>query len=435
MKFWIGLGLSGLILAVFVSMFRSGGGDSFSEPRRDVGSELSQSFGNKPRKEGGARLPEILRKHQPSMETVPQGEKETVSVGEEFMEVDRRLDQLLALLQRGDFEQSEVTDVFLSSLKEFSGDERREFLSKAGTLLAIEGPELLWDILPNLTMARERQVLIGSAIDVMLAKNPAEAAGWVDGLSEGGGRGTASELLARRWAQQDLDGARAWVGGLPPGSSDAVKATEGLVWSWMQEDPSAVVEYAQTLEDPIVQGRAFEKAAKILAVEDPAAAAAWAAEFPQDEQRRELVDYSLYRWAKEDPEAARAWVEAAEDNEVQVGASHALVRAWADTDPAGATQWVMDHRNDLDGDLPLLNASRQWADQDPVSAAAWLADLDDPMTQGRVMDNITRVIANRGGEALDEWIREIHDPALRARANQVIEQVAAPPALLTGPGQ
>jgi hypothetical protein len=95
----------------------------------------------------------------------------------------------------------------------------------------------------------------------------------------------------------------------------------------------------------------------------------------------------------------------------------------------------MDHRNDLDGDLPLLNASRQWADQDPVSAAAWLADLDDPMTQGRVMDNITRVIANRGGEALDEWIREIHDPALRARANQVIEQVAAPPALLTGPGQ
>jgi hypothetical protein len=51
------------------------------------------------------------------------------------------------------------------------------------------------------------------------------------------------------------------------------------------------------------------------------------------------------------------------------------------------------------------------------------------------MDNITRVIANRGGEALDEWIREIHDPALRARANQVIEQVAAPPALLTGPGQ
>jgi hypothetical protein len=53
MKFWIGLGLSGLILAVFVSMFRSGGGDSFSEPRRDVGSELSQSFGNKPRKEGG----------------------------------------------------------------------------------------------------------------------------------------------------------------------------------------------------------------------------------------------------------------------------------------------------------------------------------------------------------------------------------------------
>jgi hypothetical protein len=435
MKFWIGLGLSGLILAVVVSIFRLGQGDSSSEKRRDPGSELSRLSGDKSRKEEGTRLPEILRRNQPSKEAVSQGGGATTPIGEEFLEVDRRLDQLSVLLQQGDIEPSEVTEFFLSSLREFSGEERREFLSEAGTLLAIEGPEILWEILPNLTMARERQVLIGSAIDVMLTKNPVEAAGWVDGLNEGSGRGTASEMLARRWARKDLDGARGWVSDLPPGSTDAVKATEGLVWSWMQEDPNAVVEYAQSLEDPIVQGRAFEKAAKILAVDDPAAAAMWAAEFPEGEQRRELVDYSLYRWAKKDPEGARTWVEAVEDSDVQVGASHALVRAWADTDPAAATQWVMDHRNDLEGDLPLMNASRQWADQDPVATAAWLANLDDPLTQGRVMDNITRVIANRGGEALDEWIGEIQDPALRARANQVIEQVAVTPSLLTGSGQ
>ena len=332
------------------------------------------------------------------------------------------LEQLRESLASDRSGKTSVEALVASALEELSGHERREYLRAMSRVVAEVDIALLDPILFQMGSIRDRNVVLREVVDSLRKQDPYSAVDWVMSLGENSGRGSAAEMLGRLWAGNDVQAAKAWVESLTPGSVELVKANEGLVWSWMQQDPGAVVDYANSMTDPVAQSRAHEKAAKVLAIQDPVAAVEWADGFPDDRQRRELVDYGVYRWAKEDPEAARSWVESATDPASRAGATGALVRAWADSAPGEATQWVMENRDTFESELPLLQSSRAWAEAEPAAAAAWLQGLDDAGLQKRIFDSITRVRANQGGNELKGWMEQVEDPGLVERANRIAQQ-------------
>jgi hypothetical protein len=181
----------------------------------------------------------------------------------------------------------------------------------------------------------------------------------------------ASALISR-WAEEDIDGAVAWVRELPEEAFRAI-AWEHVATAWAGKDLPAVMEWLRSSLEGESKSAAIRAAAYEAARADPVAALQLAVDLPPDEQRDELLAHSVMQWMEANPDQAAEWVSRIPDEHLRTRLLEAVAVALAAQDPAAAAGFVS--RNIAPGDeqnRAAIVVAAQWIQTAPESASVWV---------------------------------------------------------------
>ena len=121
--------------------------------------------------------------------------------------------------------------------------------------------------------------------------------------------------------------------------------------------------------------------------EDPVAVVEWAERLPVEERNATLGDLA-YAWAGKDPEAAANWAEQLPKEERDATLSR-VSDSWTWKDPVGAANWA-ERLPEGDREMRLCQIARVWAHKDPMAAANWAGQ----MTGGEGRDKAFEAVAD-----------------------------------------
>ncbi len=135
---------------------------------------------------------------------------------------------------------------------------------------------------------------------------PEEGARWISSLETKEARREASEVVAARFAEEDLAGAQSWVRSLP--EDTRTEAAEGVVAVMAADDPRAAVAWLEKLgDDPDYDGAWVDLLQKGFKAE-PAVAMVSALRLANENWRERYTRDYLTRWMRQDETAAKQWV-------------------------------------------------------------------------------------------------------------------------------
>ena len=135
---------------------------------------------------------------------------------------------------------------------------------------------------------------------------PEEGARWISSLETKEARREASEVVAARFAEEDLSGAQSWVRSLP--EDTRTEAAEGVVAVMAADDPRAAVAWLEKLgDDPDYDGAWVDLLQKGFKAE-PAVAMVSALRLANENWRERYTRDYLTRWMRQDETAAKQWV-------------------------------------------------------------------------------------------------------------------------------
>lgn len=183
------------------------------------------------------------------------------------------------------------------------------------------------------------------------------------GLWAGGPPAEAFGLLAEAWARRDLEGAGAWVRGLPSGAEQET-ALLALGGEAAPREPRLAIELVRTMK--------FPEATEILVK----AAGAWTAT---------------------EPEAAAEWARSLEDPARREAVLAGIATAWADRDPYAAAKLVLDSIGE--GSIEensIVGIVQRLAFQDLTGARQWVAQFPEGRTRERAEAEVQRIAGRLG---------------------------------------
>jgi hypothetical protein len=108
------------------------------------------------------------------------------------------------------------------------------------------------------------------------------------------------------------------------------------------------------------------------AYNDPAAAAAWAKDFPDEASRSSAFQNIASTWGREDPAAAAEWLKTLAEGKSRDSAVRSYVSQISNYDPSTALAWAQTLSDDRMRQSSVENAARQWMQVDPNKATAWI---------------------------------------------------------------
>jgi hypothetical protein len=192
-----------------------------------------------------------------------------------------------------------------------------------------------------------------------------------------------------------------------------------LFSEWVREDPAAAARFAESIGAGALRDEAIRRAAQWWAVQDPARAEAWAAQLPDEEERKRALCDVCFQVAQQDGRQAVQLAEqhglgAKPDAVLENAVFVSLVETWAKQDFTGATAWVSERpageqRSQMFTRLALVQSETDpagaaqliveqipagpvqteaafgvlyhWAEHDPAGAAAWGELFPDPLRE------------------------------------------------------
>lgn len=130
---------------------------------------------------------------------------------------------------------------------------------------------------------------------------------------------------------------------------------------------------------------------------DPAAAAAWTSQIPENSARRAALEQVAIAWANTDPTAATTWIKGLSEGEGKHAATLAFAYETAGAEPVAALDLTSalpatSSRNDL-----LVHAISQWAGADSTTAANWAMQVTDPLLRERLLAAVAIASAEQDG--------------------------------------
>lgn len=179
-------------------------------------------------------------------------------------------------------------------------------------------------------------------------------------------------------------------------------AMQGAINGWWQKDPKAAETYVASLPDPSGRQEMAMSFANMLFRSDPAHARQWASQLPSVEARR-AADISIAQeWAQDDPQAAAQWATSLPADEG--GASVGLAaRIWAKENPTAAGNFL----NSLGGTMrdEAVAAFTSIVYEDPALALTWAATISDPSARQRSEDGVVSEWLKQNPAAARDWIQ------------------------------
>ncbi|MGA2051720.1 MAG: hypothetical protein ABSH19_00270, partial [Opitutales bacterium] len=206
----------------------------------------------------------------------------------------------------------------------------------------------------------------------------------------------AIPVLARNWAEQDVQGALAWAQALPA-------------------------------DNATVRNTALSSILNVWTLNDPVSAAAYIQTLTTDPSFSNLADEVLNSWGRSDPQAALTWVESLPPGPAQNQAMETALAQLANVNPQGA----LDAAGQLTGDAKdrvQANIFGTWSTEQPAEAAAALMNTNGTLFSGTTLNSVTATVAqnwlNQDPQAATQWINTLPPGAPRDNAvEQIISTV------------
>ncbi len=207
----------------------------------------------------------------------------------------------------------------------------------------------------NFASERGRGEAIEGIVNRLVARDPASAGVWLEGLPVGSVRERALEQVIKRWGEADPSGAMAWLEKLldSPGKKTALhKLTE----DWAKTDPPGAMAYAQTLSKGADQDNVVNQSLNVWAHANAPAAWEWVKSLPPSPFREQSLGTVISNWAVIDPAAASRYLTSLSDGETHANQSE----TWNRRSPKAEA---------------YEKVAREWGRADPTAAAAWLTQM------------------------------------------------------------
>ena len=208
-----------------------------------------------------------------------------------------------------------------------------------------------------------------------------------------------------------------------PGSNERELAARLLISRWVQEEPEAALNFANSNHGyEYVADDVFESLASV----DLQSALDRAKAIPEVNLRYMALRGVLSFMAESDPAAALALAQSLGDFPGNEPLASMIYRQWATTDPQGAALAAM--QNGMTGNgwnSPLAQVARAWASEDPMSAANWALSLTDPQAAARTISQVMREWARDDFNSAVNWVNSLptgpsYDAAAAALAYSMV---------------
>ncbi len=222
-------------------------------------------------------------------------------------------------------------------------------------------------------------------------------------------RAEALRPIMLEWAGINPHAALDWLAANAIGDAAAsMRASSGEVFKgWMETDAVAARAYAETvppgptknamhaalIADYSSRGRPAESAALFdqmtgpgrpklageiawaMARKDPAAAAAWAADLPADEEQAAAVTSIVESWSWTSPAAVLNWIAEFPEGELRDRAIGASINRFGSLDTGSSAEWVLQIGDPWKRALAAQQVFTFMRARDPAAAVAWLASV------------------------------------------------------------
>ncbi len=213
--------------------------------------------------------------------------------------------------------------------------------------------------------------LFASILAAMARTDPLAAADYIDALPPGALRRRAAQQALQSWAEQDPEGALAWLLNQP------ASLQMDMVWSIAHQFAQGGLQTALGMVDgfdsEVVRDQWISALIGQYAGEAPFEAADWINRFRDNPHYGEWLSTIAQQVAGSDPRAAIDMLAAITNREQYRMALNIVASQWAGYDPAAAARWVAGIA-DADGDL-IQSVAAQWYQYDPAAAERWVLGL------------------------------------------------------------
>jgi hypothetical protein len=208
-----------------------------------------------------------------------------------------------------------------------------------------------------------------------------------------------------------------------PGSNERELASRSLIARWIQDDPEAALNFANSNHGyEYVADDVFESLASV----DLQSALDRAKTIPEPNLRYMALRGVLSFMAESDPAGALALAQSLGDFPGNEPLASMIFRQWASVDPQAAALQAMQNGTLGNGwNSPLAQVARTWAGEDPMSAANWAISLSDPQAQSRTISQVMREWAREDINAAINWVNSLppgssYDAAAAALAYSMV---------------
>lgn len=310
-----------------------------------------------------------------------------------------------------------------SALRSLSSDRRPEALREVAVAMSRMPAAAALELLQELEDPKEREYLLGAAIEAVAEFDLRTAAEWAAQVKEPVLRASAHNLVGMRWAERDPAGASGWATGL--GDAARPHAMEGVMWGWFQQNPQDAFAWAAGMPDPGDRDPLFIKMAKLIAVRNPAQAAAWSLDFPSGAAQDQALHFSVFQWAESDLEGAVRWAGSLSPGPLRTEGELAIARSWSNLEPQGATSWAGAIADESNRTAALKITLAKWAEREPAAAAAWLGVHAQAPLSGEIFRSVTASLSVGAPELARRWVAATADPVWQAAGRKIISQGGA----------
>jgi hypothetical protein len=278
------------------------------------------------------------------------------------------------------------------------------------------------DKLLGLSDTQERRNLIAAFSSSWAAANPQAALDWLLANARDVDHASFSQI-AQRFGQSDPAGAAAYVDLVP--SEARGQWIAGVAAGYARTDAQAALDWVARFRGDDAYTQAAAIVAQSIARYDPQSAVRLVGTIdPARPESRNVLTAVAAQWAQQDPAAAGAWALEFPSADLRSGALTAVAQTWSYSDPRAARDWTMSLPNGANRDAALFGVVGSLGAVQPLDSALLNAFSSDPARGVGIMRNLYQIAQRDPAEARRLVDTYIHEPEVRRNAEQMLASSA-----------